>query len=229
MPFSTWCLNSNWFGIIPTYSICWPIQKAHSIKAAICYFQIHSLTARSVPRQFREDLRKGLPDIPDRNIRLPLSSSSHKNQSGHSEAPNSSENECHIIYDSEHQNKVPYPDAEVIRTPSPEHVGIPAGPVKMPPIRTWKSSASGNGNQSAVGYTSDESSTSGEAVKPMRRKLSKQSSNPSVRTLVEIYNCWAFSLYTYLKTHKKDELDFEKKDIQTLLTVSIWYLNVLIP
>ena len=83
---------------------------------------------------------------------------------------------------------MPYPDAEVIRTPSPEHVGIPAGPVKMPPIRTWKSATPG----SAVGYTSDESSTSAEAaaaVKPARRKLSKQSSNPSVRTLVERYNC----------------------------------------
>ena len=180
--------------------------------AAIC-LQIHSLTARSVPRQFREDLRKGLPDLPDRNIRLQppppptitnvisstKSQSGHstdiKSQSGHSEAPNSSSSsasdECHVIYDSENRNKVPYPNAEVIRTPSPEHVGIPAGPVKMPPIRSWKSAAT-SGN--TVGYTSDESNTSAEAaaavaVKPTRRKLlTKQSSNPSVRSLVERYN-----------------------------------------
>ena len=180
-----------------------------STDAAVC-LQIHSLTARSVPRQFREDLRKGLPDLPDRNIRLqppPIitttvlsstkSQSGHsdtKSQSGHSEAPNSSSasDECHVIYDSENRNKVPYPNAEVIRTPSPEHVGIPAGPVKMPPIRSWKSAAiTGN----TVGYTSDESNTSAEAaatvaVKPTRRKLlTKQSSNPSVRSLVERYNC----------------------------------------
>ena len=188
-----------------------------STDAAVC-LQIHSLTARSVPRQFREDLRKGMPDLPDRNIRLqppPITTTVHsstksqsghsdtksqsghssdiKSQSGHSEAPNSSSasDECHVIYDSENRNKVPYPNAEVIRTPSPEHVGIPAGPVKMPPIRSWKSAAiSGN----TVGYTSDESNTSAEAaaavaVKPTRRKiLTKQSSNPSVRSLVERYN-----------------------------------------
>ena len=154
-------------------------------------------------------MRKGLPDLPDRNIRLqppPIitttvlsstkSQSGHsdtKSQSGHSEAPNSSSasDECHVIYDSENRNKVPYPNAEVIRTPSPEHVGIPAGPVKMPPIRSWKSAAT-SGN--TVGYTSDESNTSAEAaaavaVKPTRRKLlTKQSSNPSVRSLVERYN-----------------------------------------
>jgi len=158
-------------------------------------------------------LRKGLPDLPDRNIRLQppppptitnvisstKSQSGHstdiKSQSGHSEAPNSSSSsasdECHVIYDSENRNKVPYPNAEVIRTPSPEHVGIPAGPVKMPPIRSWKSAAT-SGN--TVGYTSDESNTSAEAaaavaVKPTRRKLlTKQSSNPSVRSLVERYN-----------------------------------------
>ena len=162
---------------------CFSIPLTHflSTDAAVC-LQIHSLTARSVPRQFREDLRKGLPDIPDRNIRLPSS----KIQSGHSETSPNSSDECHVIYDSEHQNKVPYPDAEVIRTPSPEHVGIPAGPVKMPPIRTWKSAATSG---STVGYTSDESNTSAEPVKPTRRKLTKQSSNTSVRTLVERYNC----------------------------------------
>jgi len=32
-----------------------------------------------------------------------------------------------------------YSDGEVIRTPSPEHVGIPAGPLRMPPRSGAKS------------------------------------------------------------------------------------------
>ena len=32
--------------------------------------QIHSLTARSVPRQFREGLKHSKPDVTDRNIRV---------------------------------------------------------------------------------------------------------------------------------------------------------------
>ena len=143
--------------------------------------QIHSLTARSVPRQVREDLRKGKPEKPlDKNIRistsaLPLQKSPKSDQ------------EIHIIYDSQIKDRVPYPNAEFIRTPSPEHTGIPAGPVKMPPIRSWQSATSGN--TSAIGYTSDDSTASLEQVKPMRRKASKQNSNPSVKSLVEKYNC----------------------------------------
>lgn len=139
----------------------------------------HSLTARSVPRQFREDLRKGKPDCAfDRNIRV-----HQKSTSG-----NAAESSIHIIYDSENKELVPYPDAEVIRTPSPEHVGIPAGPVKMPPIRSWKSQQKKSG--SPVGYTSDDSCYSDcYEAKPTRRKiLTKQSSNPSVKSLVEKYN-----------------------------------------
>lgn len=89
---------------------------------------------------------------------------------------------------------MPYPNADVIRTPSPEHVGIPAGPVKMPPIRSWQSSTS-SGNAVSVGknlnngYTSDDSNASVELVRrphpPNRRKLlAKQASNPSVKSLV---------------------------------------------
>ena len=127
--------------------------------------QIHSLTARSVPRQVREDLRKGRPEMPlDKNIRLVPAPISSKDTTT---AP-SSENECHIIYDSQQRDQVPYPNAEFIRTPSPEHTGIPAGPIKMPPIRSWQSAANphnavGNGSNhenNNVGYTSDDSNTS---------------------------------------------------------------------
>ena len=93
---------------------------------------------------------------------------------------------------------MPYPNAEFIRTPSPEHSGIPAGPIKMPPIRSWQSAnnahnVTGNGtnnDNNNVGYTSDDSNVSIEQpVKPTRRKATKQNSNPSVRSLVEKYSC----------------------------------------
>lgn len=145
--------------------------------------QIHSLTARSVPRQFREDLRKEMPL--DKNIRLPSSSTTLSTKKS------TALDQCTVIYDSQHRDRVPYPDAEFIRTPSPEHTGIPAGPVKMPPIRSWQSSK-------PAGYTSDDSNASQEfqannnsqPVKPSRRKnvVTKQNSN-NVKSLVEKYNC----------------------------------------
>ena len=85
--------------------------------------------------------------------------------------------------------------------PSPEHTGIPAGPVTMPSIQSWQSAAAnsttGTGNNSASGhtgngYTSDDSNVSAEQlpVKPVRRKTAtKQNSNPSVRSLVDKYSC----------------------------------------
>merc|ERR1719220_269010 len=131
----------------------------------------------------------------DKNIRLPASTaavsqniSNISKDSTSTTAPSSDENECHIIYDSQHKDlQVPYPNAEFIRTPSPEHTGIPAGPIKMPPIRSWQSAANphnnvGNGSNhenNNIGYTSDDSNTSLEQpVKPTRRKATKQNSNP---------------------------------------------------
>ena len=142
-------------------------------------------------------MRKGTPDFNHLDKNAPVSTTST--------APQSSENECHVIYDSNKKDIVPYPkeNAEFIRTPSPEHTGIPAGPVKMPPIRSWQSAATsgatgGNGKNltgNNVGYTSDDSNISSteehQPVKvPTRRKIiSKQNSNPSVRSLVEKYSC----------------------------------------
>merc|ERR1711971_908346 len=51
-----------------------------------------------------------------------------------------------VVYDSVRNNDL-YPDGEYIRTPSPEHVGIPAGPLKMPMRRL----------ESTDGYTSEDS------------------------------------------------------------------------
>ena len=118
--------------------------------------------------------------MPDKNIRI-----AHTKPQPPFNHP--SDVECHIVYDSQDRERVPYPNAEFIRTPSPEHTGIPAGPVKMPPIRSWQSATSGTA--SAIGYTSDDSTASLEKVKPIRKKASKQNSNPSVKSLVEKYNC----------------------------------------
>ena len=166
-------------------------------------FQVHSLTARSVSRQFREGLRKGMPDFSDRNIRLPTSSPDHQDHDiAFGESENnptqlgammkipavSPQSNCTIIYDSQHNNN------NNVRTASPEHVGIPAGPVKIPPARRRQS---GNAAESVkpsadAGYTSDDSCNSVEKVKvvtrPARRRITRSSSN--VRSLVERFANW---------------------------------------
>ena len=148
-------------------------------------FQIHSLTARSVPRQFREGLKMSMPEKSDRNIKIPTTQHSDDIMSPTNEQQfdemtsfrndlmvvsrrSSSEDvgnrtrvsasNLHIIYDSQKQGAVPYPDADYVRTPSPEHVGIPAGPLRMP-IRN-KHSVSGKNCPLREEYTSDESNAS---------------------------------------------------------------------
>ena len=68
------------------------------------------------------------------------------------------------VYDSVRNNDL-YPDGEYIRTPSPEHVGIPAGPLKMPMRRL----------ESTDGYTSEDSNGSfpptSQRHPPPRRKM----------------------------------------------------------
>ncbi len=137
--------------------------------------QIHSLTARSVPRQFREGLKKGMPHRCDRNIKIwhqmqQQQHPQHNRQNEMAQAVQQQQQEqedkilvaaehrdpdvsafsnLHIVYDSERSDLVPYPDAEYVRTPSPEHTGIPAvrRAVRNPP---QKSSEVDN-------YSSDES------------------------------------------------------------------------
>lgn len=77
-----------------------------------------------MPRKFREGLKKGSPLIVgDRNIRLP---DKNGNQREAAEHVSTADEALNIVYDSEKKHLVPYPDAEVIRTSSPEHLGIPA-------------------------------------------------------------------------------------------------------
>ena len=45
---------------------------------------------------------------------------------GSSQHTTDDEHHLHIVYDSE-KDQAPYPDGDYIRTPSPEHTGIPAG------------------------------------------------------------------------------------------------------
>ena len=139
-------------------------------------FQIHSLTARSVPRHFREGLKKSMPEKTtfNRNVKTTTLHSddispttdqqrledmtSFKNDLlvtspnvGSRQKVTSSN--LHIIYDSRKQDDPPYPEAEIVRTPSPEHVGIPAGPLRMPIRNRNKNSGTKNPDE----YTSDES------------------------------------------------------------------------
>ena len=94
--------------------------------------QIHSLTARSVPRQFREGLKHSKPDVTDRNIRvkqpikpqLATADNTHVT-TGHSWSQHqgggggggSEEEEfrLNIVYDSENKHLVPYPDGDYVR------------------------------------------------------------------------------------------------------------------
>ena len=119
-------------------------------------FQIHSLTARSVPRLFREGLKQSMPVAVDRNIKVPTTQYDVNDDDNNSnDVPDDKAvpptqklpANLHIIYDSQKQDAVPYPDADYVRTPSPEHVGIPAGPLRIP-IRK---------NSGVDEYTSDES------------------------------------------------------------------------
>lgn len=68
----------------------------------------------------------------DKNIKIHTNSSDN-NRLGASEdsetaAAKSAYDSVNIVYDSEKKDLVPYPDGEYIRTPSPEHSGIPARP-----------------------------------------------------------------------------------------------------
>ncbi len=124
-----------------------------------------------MPRQFREGLKLGMPCRNDLNIKLPAINSSR-----HSDATSQGEEEqqlktrskanttsLHIVYDSENKNLLPYPDGEIIRTPSPEHLGIPAGPMKM--MRRY--------SKRDEEYTSDDSLMAAPSLKvppSLRRK-----------------------------------------------------------
>ena len=93
--------------------------------------QIHSLTARSVPRQFREGLKHSKPDVTDRNIRVKQQQQPHNLATAHVTTGHSwsqhqmgggggggSEDEefrPNIVYDSENKHLVPYPDGDYVR------------------------------------------------------------------------------------------------------------------
>ena len=93
--------------------------------------QIHSLTARSVPRQFREGLKHSKPDVTDRNIRVKqphkqlATADTHvtghswsQQQHGGGGGGGGSEDEefrLNIVYDSENKHLVPYPDGDYVR------------------------------------------------------------------------------------------------------------------
>ncbi|CAB4065267.1 unnamed protein product [Lepeophtheirus salmonis] len=103
--------------------------------------EIHSLTARSVPRHFREGLKKGLTHFTDKNIKIPGSDSTiHCRNYGNSEEDyyDDDEESSHVIYDSKKKYQIP------------EHVGIPASRVRLTPKKR-------SDVTTTYCYTSDES------------------------------------------------------------------------
>ena len=113
-----------------------------------------------------------MPVVADRNIKIPTTQNDatvdddvnldaavvdtdrdgHRRDSAVGRRPKPVKSDLHIIYDSQRQDAVPYPDADYVRSPSPEHVGIPAGPLRMP-LRKKQSGTED--------YTSDESNEGG--------------------------------------------------------------------
>ena len=111
-----------------------------------------------------------MPVAADRNIKIPTTQNDdfvddanlddvvdndrdkHRRDSAVGRRPKPPKSDLHIIYDSQRQDSVPYPDADYVRSPSPEHVGIPAGPLRIP-VRKKQSGAED--------YTSDESNEGG--------------------------------------------------------------------
>lgn len=93
---------------------------------------------------------------------LPVHTTTARNAVAHS-------TQLNIVYDSENKDLVPYPDGDIIRSPSPEHSGIPAVPVSMP-LRSKDEE-----------YTSDESygSLPPSRKHPPNRKKSKNGSSNS--------------------------------------------------
>lgn len=125
-------------------------------------FQIHSLTARSVPRQFREGLKKGMPFRADTNIKVPTEAKVNTTESENDPVS------LNIVYDSEQNHLVPYPDGEFIRTPSPEHSGIPARPAVIPVKMMNKE----------VEYTSDDDSVhASEKLRKLPPSLRRKAKN----------------------------------------------------
>ena len=158
-------------------------------------FQIHSLTARSVPRHFREGLKKGMPCFADRNIKIPNQGTPIINNNNHlhdpqkkSASPATSKvipngvsvsegyrTHLHIIYDSERKDLEPYPDRHVIRTSSPEHTGIPAKPVKVVP-RVKDEDYTSDDSLLASGACAKGNASNNRRQPPhIRRRLSKKS------------------------------------------------------
>ena len=173
-------------------------------------FQIHSLTARSVPRHFREDLKKGMPTTADKNIKVtgnvtkvtgkvtphnPTTPTTSFGPAKVSQQPKRDLNpvrsvsgsSLHIVYDSENKDLVPYPEGEIIRTPSPDVTGVPVrrphNSLNVPSRATKGTSKVNGGRREEPYYTSDESNSSGFdlGLKPLppalRRKAKKSNTS----------------------------------------------------
>jgi len=100
---------------------------------------VHSLTARSVPRSFRDVLKSNKAPSRDNIVKVPIVNTVEK-------YPGLQDSQVHIVYDSRSD----------YRSDSPEHSGIPAMPVVFTSRRHAEREKGEQG-----GYTSDDSSLGG--------------------------------------------------------------------
>ena len=196
----------------------------YKIGLILCNFiyQIHSLTARSVPRHFREGLKQNLPSPTDKNIKLPQpnvktvpisDSHSYKKKFNVDSASSidgsqedsqnyrrmkvttsawgkkeetspktKNEEKLNIIYDSNETHPKTlgksYLDGETPRTSSPEHLGIPAGPVRMPLQRKFSNQNNNINNDGTSTIGNDDAFN--DQLQKRDRNLKKQGGNNSV-------------------------------------------------
>ena len=91
-----------------------------------------------------------------------------------SESTARTDDNLNIVYDSE-KDQAPYPDGEYIRTPSPEHTGIPAG------SRGRGAAVLPRSRDSACSYTSDEGCDALTMERTVQQQQRRSSANPAGR------------------------------------------------
>jgi len=88
-----------------------PVMLKKKYSNSNCYKQVHSITARSVSRQFRESLKAGKPELVDTIFKLPEAKHLTRLQDTVSNSTN--EKQANIVYSSEAPNDL-YPNGDYI-------------------------------------------------------------------------------------------------------------------
>ena len=104
-------------------------------------------------------------DVPDATDTITTTEAVGQGGKGSSSKANDDNHNLHVVYDSE-KDVAPYPDGEYIRTPSPEHTGIPVSRVRPAVLPS-------EGSPSPYCYTSDEGDAESKQT-GRRRERSQQ-------------------------------------------------------